>query len=151
MEKMAGSPEIADLLDLDRPLAETVRLVAERKSCAIGDVMVVVLDRRARGGIAAIRDAGARVRLIPHGDVSAALLAVTERSPWTCCGESAARPRESSRQPPSSALAGSCWGDCGPRDDAEREAAMTAGYDLDACSRATSSSAGEDVFSPRLA
>jgi len=82
MEKMAGSPEIADVLDLDRPLAETVRLVAERKSCAIGDVMVVVLDRpRHEDGIAAIRGAGARVRLIPHGDVSAALLAVTERSP----------------------------------------------------------------------
>src|SRR6266516_2219077 len=45
MEKMAGAPEIADLLDLDRPLGETVRLVAERKSCAIGAVMVVVLDR----------------------------------------------------------------------------------------------------------
>src|SRR6201997_4381333 len=30
MEKMAGSPEIADLLDLDRPLAETVKLIADR-------------------------------------------------------------------------------------------------------------------------
>src|SRR5881396_1779730 len=82
MEKMAGAPEIADLLDLDRPLAETVRLVAERKGIAVGDVMVVVLDRpRHEQGIAEIRQAGARVRLIPHGDVSAALLAVTERSP----------------------------------------------------------------------
>src|SRR3989442_14091552 len=45
MEKMAGSPEIADLLDLDRPLGETVSLVAERKGTAISDVMVVVLDR----------------------------------------------------------------------------------------------------------
>jgi fructose-1,6-bisphosphatase/sedoheptulose 1,7-bisphosphatase-like protein len=45
MEKMAGSPEIADLLDLDRPLSETVRLVAERKGRTVGDVMVVVLDR----------------------------------------------------------------------------------------------------------
>src|SRR5207248_4036648 len=80
MEKMAGAPEIADLLDLDRPLAETVRLVAERKGIAVGDVMVVVLDRpRHEQGIAEIRQAGARVRLIPHGDVSAALLAVTER------------------------------------------------------------------------
>ena len=31
MEKMAGAPEIADLLDLDRPLGETVELIAERK------------------------------------------------------------------------------------------------------------------------
>ena len=82
MEKMAGAPEIADLLDLDRPLGETVRLVAERKGRPVSDVMVVVLDRpRHEEGIAAIREAGARVRLIPHGDVSAALLAVTERSP----------------------------------------------------------------------
>ena len=35
MEKMAGSPEIADLLDLDRPLGDTVRLIAERKDCAM--------------------------------------------------------------------------------------------------------------------
>src|ERR1700716_3127914 len=41
MEKMAGSPEISDLLDLDRPLGETMRLVAERKGCSVSDVMVV--------------------------------------------------------------------------------------------------------------
>jgi fructose-1,6-bisphosphatase II len=65
MEKMAGSPEIADLLDLDRPLAETVKLVAERKGTPIGDVMVVVLDRpRHEEGVRTIREAGARVRLI---------------------------------------------------------------------------------------
>src|ERR1700741_693631 len=82
MEKMAGAPEIADLLDLDRPLGDTVRLVAERKGPPVGDVRVVVLDRpRHEAGIAAIREAGARVRLIAHGDVSAALLAVTQRSP----------------------------------------------------------------------
>src|SRR4051812_46173479 len=82
MEKMAGAPEIADLLDLDRPLGETVALVAERKATDVSDVMVVVLERpRHEEGIAAIRNAGARVRPIPHGDVSAALLAVTERSP----------------------------------------------------------------------
>ena len=47
----------------------------------MGDVAVVVLDRpRHEEGIAAIRAAGASVRLILHGDVSAALLAVTERS-----------------------------------------------------------------------
>ncbi len=82
MEKMAGAPDIADLLDLDRPLGETVRLVARRRECPVSDVLVVVLDRpRHTDGIAAIRAAGARVRLIPHGDVSASLQAVTERTP----------------------------------------------------------------------
>src|SRR5215207_3648988 len=45
MEKMAGGPHIADLLDLDRPLGETIGLIAERKGTDVGDVMVVVLDR----------------------------------------------------------------------------------------------------------
>src|SRR5206468_10281401 len=35
MEKMAGSPEIADLLDLDRPLGDTIALVAERQGTAV--------------------------------------------------------------------------------------------------------------------
>src|SRR6201994_4423624 len=55
MEKMAGAPEIADLLALDRPLGETVGLIAERTGRPISDVMVVVLDRpRHAEGIAAI-------------------------------------------------------------------------------------------------
>ena len=59
MEKMAGGEEIADLLDLDRPLRETVELIAERKGTDVGDVMAVVLDRpRHEEGIAAIRDGG---------------------------------------------------------------------------------------------
>src|SRR5215203_4152311 len=36
MEKMAGSEEIADLLDLDRPLGETLKLIAQRKGGSIG-------------------------------------------------------------------------------------------------------------------
>src|SRR5882672_11497842 len=82
MEKLAGAREVADVLDLDLPLGETVALVAERKGVDVGDVMVVVLDRpRHDDGIRAIREAGARVSLIADGDVSAALQAVNERSP----------------------------------------------------------------------
>src|ERR671937_1049586 len=33
MEKLAGAEDIAELLDLDRPLGETVRLVAEPRGC----------------------------------------------------------------------------------------------------------------------
>ena len=47
MEKIAGGPELADLLDLDRPLPETLKLIAERKGTDIRDVMVVMLDRSA--------------------------------------------------------------------------------------------------------
>ena len=82
MEKIAGGSEVADLLDLDRPLPETLALVAERKGIDIRDVMVVMLDRdRHHDAMRQVREAGARVRLILDGDVSAALLAVSENSP----------------------------------------------------------------------
>src|SRR5688500_14410644 len=82
MEKMAGGEQIADLLDLDRPLGRTIELIAERKGTDVRDVMVVVLDRpRHEKGIEEIRRAGGRVRLITDGDVSAALLAVAPDRP----------------------------------------------------------------------
>ena len=94
MEKIAGGAAIADLLDLDRPLAQTLALVAERKHIALEDVMVVMLDRpRHAQALAAIHNAGARMRLISDGDVSAALLACGKAAPSTCSGASAARPR----------------------------------------------------------
>src|SRR5437764_15311653 len=82
MEKIAGGPEIADLLDLDLPLPETLELIARRKHIDIRDVMVVMLDReRHHEAMGEVREAGARVRLILDGDVSAALLAVSDNSP----------------------------------------------------------------------
>ncbi len=101
MEKIAGGEEIADLLDLDRPLAETLKLIAERKGGSVGDVIVVMLDRpRHEEAMREVREAGARIRLISDGDVSAALLAVSERSPSTCSGGSGGRPRGCSPPPP---------------------------------------------------
>jgi len=147
MEKMAGSPEIADLLDLDRPLGDTVRLIAERKNCAIADVMAVVLDRpRHEEGIAAIRAAGARVRLIAHGDVSAALLAVTERSPVDLLWGIGGTPEGVISAAAVKCLDGQLLGRLWPRDDTERRAALEHGYDLERVLTRDDLVAGEDVF-----
>jgi fructose-1,6-bisphosphatase II len=147
MEKMAGAPEIADLLDLDRPLGETVRLVAERKGSDVEDVMVVVLDRpRHEEGIAAIREAGGRVRLIPHGDVSAALLAVTERSPVDLLWGIGGTPEGVISAAAVKCVGGQLLGRLWPRDDAERQAAVDAGYEVERVLDRDALVAGEDVF-----
>jgi fructose-1,6-bisphosphatase II len=147
MEKMAGAPEIADLLDLDRPLGETVRLVAQRKGSDVGDVMVVVLDRpRHAEGIDAIRAAGARVRLILHGDVSAALLAVTERSSVDLLWGIGGTPEGVISAAAIKCLGGQILGRLWPRDDAERDAARAAGYELDRVLDRDDLVSGEDVF-----
>ena len=88
--------------------------------------------RATRSGIQAIRDAGARVRLITDGDVSASLLAVARPLAGdACCGASAARRRASSRPRRSRRSAAAFVGRLWPRDDDERQAALDAGYDLD--------------------
>jgi fructose-1,6-bisphosphatase II len=147
MEKMAGAPDIADLLDLDRPLGETVALVAERRRCPVGDVIVVVLDRpRHEQGIAAIREAGARVRLIPHGDVSAALLAVTERSPVDLLWGIGGTPEGVISAAAVKCLGGQLLGRLWPRDETERQAARDAGYDLERVLDRDDLVSGNDVF-----
>jgi fructose-1,6-bisphosphatase II len=147
MEKMAGAPDIADLLDLDRPLGDTVKLIAERRGCLVGDVIVVVLDRpRHEQGIAAIRDAGACVRLIPHGDVSATLLAVTERSPVDLLWGIGGTPEGVISACAVKCIGGQLLGRLWPRDEGERTAAREAGYDLDRILDRDDLVAGEDAF-----
>ena len=147
MEKLAASPEIADLLDFERPLAEIVKQIAQRKGSAIGDVMVVVLDRpRHERGIAEIRAAGARVRLIAHGDVSASLLAVTERSPVDLLWGIGGTPEGVISAAAIKCLGGRLIGRLWPRDQGERQAALDAGYDLEKVLDCEDLIKGDDVF-----
>ncbi|MBU6337009.1 MAG: class II fructose-bisphosphatase [Acidobacteria bacterium] len=147
MEKLAGDEEIADLLDLDTPIGELCAKVAERKGTSIGDVTVVVLDRdRHEDGIEAIRESGARVRLISDGDVSAALLAVSERSPvdllWGVGGTPEGVISAAAIKSIGGGLVGRLW----PRNDEERQAAIDAGYDLERQLTQDDLVAGEDCF-----
>jgi len=147
MEKLAAGERFADLLDLDRPLPETLKLIAERKGTQIGDVMVIMLDReRHHDKLAEIRDAGARVRLISDGDVSAALLAVSDRSTvdvlWGVGGTPEGVISAAAIKCTGGQLVGRLW----PRDDDERQAALDAGYDLDKQLTVDDLVASEDCF-----
>src|SRR6201995_610425 len=147
MEKLAGGEDIADLLDLDRPLVETCKLVAELRGGSIGDVIVVVLDRpRHEEQIRAIREAGARIRLITDGDVSAALLAVSERSPVDLLWGIGGTPEGVLSAAALKSMGGQLLGRLWPRNDEERSAAVDAGYDLDKILTADALCSGEDVF-----
>jgi fructose-1,6-bisphosphatase II len=147
MEKMAGSRQVADLLDLDRPLGETLALIAKRKEVDIRDVMVVVLDRpRHEEAIRAMRKAGARVRLILHGDVSASLLAVTESSSVDLLWGIGGTPEGVISAAAIKCIGGQLLGRLWPRDDAERRAAEDAGYDTARVLTSQDLVTGDDVF-----
>jgi fructose-1,6-bisphosphatase II len=147
MEKIAGGPEIADLLDLDRPLPETLKLVAERKGIDIRDVMVVMLDReRHHDAMREVREAGARVRLILDGDVSASLLAVSENSAVDLLWGIGGTPEGVISAAAIKCIGGQLLGRLWPRSDDERQAAIDAGYDLSKRLTVDDLVAGEDVF-----
>ncbi|MFZ1993956.1 MAG: class II fructose-bisphosphatase [Solirubrobacteraceae bacterium] len=147
MEKIAGGPDIADLLDLDRPLAETLALVAERRHRDIRDVMVVMLDReRHHQAMQEVRDAGARVRLITDGDVSASLLAVSENSPVDLLWGIGGTPEGVISAAAIKCIGGQLVARLWPRSDEERTSAVEAGYDLDKLLTCDDLVQGENAF-----
>jgi len=147
MEKMATSKELAHLLDFDRPLAETLALIAKEKGTPIGDVMVIMLDRpRHDDAVKEIRDAGARIRFIPHGDVSAALTAVTQGSPVDLLWGIGGTPEGVLSAAAIKCIGGKIIGRLWPRNDEERQAALDAGYDLAEVLDTDRLVAGDDVF-----
>ncbi len=76
MEKIVVGPTCRGAVDLDAPAADNLRAIAKRLDRDIEDLVVIVLDRpRHEKLISEIRAAGARIRLIGDGDLSAGISA----------------------------------------------------------------------------
>jgi len=74
MEKIAVGAPAKGKVDLDRPVAENLRIIADSLNRDINDLTVLILDRpRHEKLIAEVRLAGARIRLIEDGDLMGAL------------------------------------------------------------------------------
>src|SRR6202030_78579 len=76
MEKIVMRPAAKGAVDLDAPVKQNLKAIARRLQRGVDDLVVVVLDRpRHQKLIADIREAGARIRLISDGDLSAGIAA----------------------------------------------------------------------------
>jgi fructose-1,6-bisphosphatase II len=76
MEKLVVGPSSKHAVSLDAPVAENLRAIARCLERDVEDLVVIVLDRpRHEKLIADIRAAGARIRLIGDGDLSAGIAA----------------------------------------------------------------------------
>ncbi|HYL09158.1 MAG TPA: class II fructose-bisphosphatase, partial [Candidatus Acidoferrales bacterium] len=74
MEKIVVGPSCKGAVDLDAPVADNLRAIARRLDRDVEDLVVIVLDRpRHEKLIEDIRAAGARIRLIGDGDLSAGI------------------------------------------------------------------------------
>jgi fructose-1,6-bisphosphatase class II len=74
MQKIIAGPACKGALDLDAPVSDNLRAIAECLDRNVTDLVIMVLDRpRHEKLIAEIRRAGARIRLISDGDLSAGI------------------------------------------------------------------------------
>lgn len=81
MQKLVVGPSSKGAVDLDAPVKDNLHAIASRLNRDIEDLVVIVLDRpRHRKLIADIREAGARIRLITDGDLSAGISAAVAGS-----------------------------------------------------------------------
>ncbi len=74
MEKIAVGPAGKGVIDLNKTPTQNLQALAEAKRCNVEDLTVIILSRpRHEAIIREVRQAGARIRLIGDGDVSAAI------------------------------------------------------------------------------
>lgn len=78
MNKIAVGAEAVGVIDINAPVADNLAAIARAKGVAVNDLTIVVLDRpRHEQLITDIRATGARIKMIPDGDVAGAVMAVT--------------------------------------------------------------------------
>ncbi len=81
MEKLVVGPRAKHTVSLDRPVKDNLRSIARALDRDVDDLVVMVLDRpRHADLVAGIRAAGARIRLISDGDLSAGIAAALDGS-----------------------------------------------------------------------
>jgi fructose-1,6-bisphosphatase II len=147
MEKIAVGPEGRDAIDINASPTENLKAVAKAKGKKVTDMMAVVLDRdRHSDLIGEIRQAGARIRLIPDGDVAGGISTAWPDSGADILFGIGGTPEGVITAAALKAMDGALQGKLWPRNDTERQAALDAGYDLDQVLDTDTLVAGDNCF-----
>ena len=147
MEKIAVGPEAVGAIDITASATENLHAVAKAKGESVRDVTAVILDRDRHGDlIAEVRAAGARIRLIPDGDVIGAV-----STAWPDTGADVllgigGTPEGVIAAAAMKCMGGEIQGRLWPRNDHERQAAIDAGYDLERVLTTNDLVSGDNCF-----
>ncbi len=133
MEKLAVGPRGKGAVDITRSPTENLHALSDALGKPIRDLTAVILDReRHTDLINEVRASGARIRLITDGDVAAAILAAEDRTGADVLFGIGGTPEGVLAAAALKCMGGEIQGRLWPRDDAERQAATDAGYNLSA-------------------
>jgi fructose-1,6-bisphosphatase II len=147
MNKIAVGPDAAHVLDITAPIADNIRAVAKVKGLSIPDMTVCILDRpRHAQLIEDVRAVGARIRLITDGDVAGAISACRPHSGTDMLAGIGGTPEGIIAAAAIRCMGGEIQAQLAPKDDAERQKAIDAGYDLDKVLNTEDLVSGDNVF-----
>jgi fructose-1,6-bisphosphatase II len=147
MEKIAVGPEAIAAIDIERSPVENVRAVAEALGKTPREVDVVVLERERHDDlIVALREAGARVRLIRDGDVAPAIAAAQPGTGVDMLYGVGGTPEGVISAAALKCVGGGIQGRLWPRNDEERQKLLEAGLDPARVLRTDDLVSGQDVF-----
>ncbi len=133
MEKIAVGPEGVGAIDISASPTANMRWLAKATGKSIRDLTAVILDRdRHADLITEVRATGARIRLIPDGDVAGAISTAWPDSGADILLGIGGTPEGVISAAALKCMGGELQGRLWPRNDDERQAAVDAGYDLDA-------------------
>ena len=147
MDKLVVGPEAAGQVDLEAPVAETLAIVAAAKGLDVDEVTVVILDRpRNQARIRAVREAGARIRLISDGDVAPSLMAALPGTGIDIVMGIGGTPEGVITACAMHGLGGEIQGCLAPQSDGERERIEAAGIAIGRKLTLSDLAAGNDHF-----
>jgi len=131
MNKIVTGEDARDCINIEKPVADNLRSIAKAKKRDISEITVVVLDRpRHEQLLSEIREAGARIKLITDGDISAAIQAALPDTGVDVLMGVGGTPEGVISAAAIKCIGGEIQCKVWPRNDSEREAARDAGFDI---------------------
>lgn len=147
MNKIAVGPEAKGKINIEASITENLRAIAKAKGKSVEDLTTIILDRdRHKDMIAEIRKNGARIRLIPDGDVAAALMTAWPDSGVDVLFGIGGTPEGVIAACALRAMGGEIQGKLYARDEDELRRGREAGYDFEKVLTMDDLVSSEDVF-----
>jgi fructose-1,6-bisphosphatase II len=147
MNKLAVGPEAKGVINIEKSISENLQAIAKAKGKDVDDLTTVILDRpRHNDMIAEIRRCGARIRIIPDGDVAAALMTAWPGAGVDVLFGIGGTPEGVLAACALRAMGGEIQGKLYARDEDELRRGHEAGYDFDKVITMDDLVSSEDVF-----
>jgi len=147
MDKLVTGKLAASMVDIAAPVEDNVRAVAKAKGGQPQDVTVCVLNRpRHKELLRQVRTTGARIKLLPDGDVAGGVMAALDDTGVDLLLGIGGTPEGIITACAMKAMNGTIQARLWPRDDAERRKAQEAGHDLDRVLHTEDLVAGKNTF-----